>query len=269
MIRIGAALLAAAFFCVPAFSQELSEEQQGEADRFALNNSLFVLQHEIGHLFVAEFGLPVLGKEEDAADILASLLFLWQETEEADQTLIDAADGWYLTDQSRGEDAAFEGADFYDEHSLDLQRSYQIVCLMVGAAPDVFGEVATEYEIDEERQETCSTDYDQSASSWDAVLAEHRAEEGKAGETITVRYEDPDGAHEGVAELLKGSQFLETAAENVSTGYVLPRPLTFRATMCDEPNAFYDYDEAEVVFCYEMTQLYLDLIGPELLASPE
>ena len=54
--------------------QELTEDQQLIATEFALNNGLFVLQHEIGHLFVAEFELPVLGKEEDAADSLAALV---------------------------------------------------------------------------------------------------------------------------------------------------------------------------------------------------
>ena len=31
---------------------------------------------------------------------------------------------------------------YYDEHGLDWQRAYQIVCLMVGSNPDQFGQLA-------------------------------------------------------------------------------------------------------------------------------
>ena len=97
-----AAFAVAAAIAAPAAAQELTEEQQAIAVEFALNNSIFVLQHEIGHLFVGEFNLPVLGKEEDAADSLASVMLLSQENETSDQALRDAADGWYLSEYSQG-----------------------------------------------------------------------------------------------------------------------------------------------------------------------
>lgn len=255
--------IALAFAASPALSQELTEEQQQIATEFALNNSTFVIQHEIGHLFVGEFGLPVLGKEEDAADSLAALFLLNQQTEEANQALIDSADGWYLMEYSSGAEE-YEAADFYDEHSLSIQRAYQVVCFMVGADPEAFTEVADEYEIDEERQESCGFDYESAANSWAGLLEPN---EGGGGGSIQVIYEAADEDYADIEQLLKDVQFLETAASDIEQGYNLPRDLTFKAAMCGEENAYYSYDEAGITFCYEMVGLFFRLIEDDMLAA--
>ena len=129
-IRLAAlvgALLGVAGACL---AQELTEEQREEAIAFAEANTTFVLLHEVGHMLVDQFEIPILGREEDAVDNLATLLLLWQETDEADNALIDAAYGWFLSDAS--ETADFQASDFYDEHRLDLQRGYSIICKMIG-----------------------------------------------------------------------------------------------------------------------------------------
>lgn len=252
----------------PAIAQDtprLTEEQQALAVEFALNNSTFVLQHEIGHLFVGEFDLPVLGKEEDAADSLASVMLLSQENDSSNQALRDAADGWYLSEYAKGDQ--YEDSDFYDEHSLDLQRSFAVVCLMVGAKPDLFGEVADEYEIDPERQERCQFDYQQAVNSWVQLLAPREVKDGKFGASINFTYE-PDPDFKDIADYLQQQQFLETAAQNVVNNYVLPRDIKFVAKVCGEPNAFYNEPEAQVTFCYEMFVLFFNLLQDDLLANP-
>lgn len=254
------ALLAAA----PVHAQELTEEQQLTATEFAINNSIFVLQHEIGHLFVAEFELPVLGKEEDAADSLATLFLLNQQTEESNQALIDAADGWYLAEYDNTAEE-YEAADFYDEHSLSIQRAYQVVCFMVGADPETFAEVAAEYEIDEERQESCGFDYESAANSWAGLLEPN---EGGGGGRIEVIYEPADEDYADIEQLLRDVNFLETAAASVEEGYTLPRDLTFKAAMCGEENAYYSYDEGGITFCYEMVAFFFRIIEDDMLANP-
>jgi hypothetical protein len=257
------ALAAALALAAPAAGQELTEEQQLIATEFALSNSTFVLQHEIGHLFVAEFELPVLGKEEDAADSLATLFLLNQQSEEGNQALIDSADGWYLMEFS---DAAeeYEAADFYDEHSLSIQRAYQVVCLMVGADSETFSDVATEYEIDVERQESCGFDYEQAANSWAGLLEPY---EGGGGGSIEVTYEPADDDYADIEQLLKDVSFLETAAGDLEQNYNLPRDLTFKAAMCGEENAYYAYEEGGITFCYEMVALFFRLIEDDILAN--
>jgi hypothetical protein len=261
-----AAFVAAALCAAPVAAQELTEEQQAIAVEFSLNNSIFFLQHEIGHLYIGEFDLPVLGKEEDAADSLASIMLLSQENDTANQALKDAADGWYLSEYAKGDQ--YEDSDFYDEHSLDLQRSYAVVCLMVGAKPDVFGEVAQEYELDADRQELCQRDYQQAVSSWVQLLDPHVVKDGKPGASINFKYEaDPD--FQDISDYLQQEKFLETAAQGIVNNYVLPRELSFVAKRCDEPNAFYNESEAQVTFCYETFVMFFNLIQDDMLANPE
>ncbi|MFY8102162.1 MAG: DUF4344 domain-containing metallopeptidase, partial [Allorhizobium sp.] len=47
-------------------AEELTEEQVQEGQQFVINNAIFILFHEAGHMLVSEFNLPVLGREEDA-----------------------------------------------------------------------------------------------------------------------------------------------------------------------------------------------------------
>jgi hypothetical protein len=247
----------------PASAQELTEEQQVLATEFAFNNSLFVLYHEIGHLFVGEFELPVLGKEEDAADSLASVMLLAQETDESSQALVDAADGWYLTEFS-SEAETYESADFYDEHSLSIQRAYQTVCLMVGADPETFGEVADEFDIDSDRQGSCAFDYQQAATSWASLLEPY---EGSEGAAIAAIYEPTDEDYADIAQFLQDAEFLEGAAAWITDNYALPREVTFRAMQCGEENAYYSYDDAEVTFCYELLPFFFSLLEQNMLSE--
>lgn len=257
-----AATLLAAVLSAPALGQDLTDEQIGIATAFALNNSIFVLQHEIGHLLIAEFELPVLGKEEDAADSMASVTLLGRGTEDADAALVDSADGWLLSENSKaGEE--YEDADFYDEHSLDIQRSYQIVCYMVGANPDAFGDVAEAYQMDADRQESCGFDYQQATDSWGGLLEPHKGSGGK----IEVTYEAASEDFADIEQLLKDAQLLETAATEIETTYDLPRDLKFTAKECGEENAFYSYEDEGITFCYEMTAFFFDLAAQDLTSA--
>lgn len=254
-------LLGAAF--APAFAQDLTDEQYDEAVEFAQNNTRFVLYHEFGHLLIAQFGLPILGKEEDAADNIASVILLGERDEEYDNILFDAADGWYLSDISNTED--FEEADFYDSHSLDIQRSYQIVCLMAGQSMETFGEFAAEYGLDEDRIDLCAADYEQLEQSW-AVMTESFIDPMRGeGYTATIVYDEPNAETELSAALVKESGMMEELQQRFADN--LPEETTFRATSCDEQNAYYDPEKSEIVMCYELTDLFLDLVIEDILAE--
>ncbi|MCF4098099.1 DUF4344 domain-containing metallopeptidase [Maritalea mediterranea] len=247
----------------PAHAQDLSDEQYDEAIRFAQNNTIFVLYHEFGHLAISQFGLPILGKEEDAADNIASVILLSERKEEFDNILIDAADGWYLSDLSNTSD--FVESDFYGSHSLDIQRSYQIVCLMAGQSLETFGEFAAEYGLDEDRIDLCGVDYEQLERSW-AVMTEAFIDplRGK-GHTARIVYDEPTAETELSATIIKQSGMMEELQQRFAE--TLPEATTFRATSCDEQNAFYDPENVEIVMCYELTDLFLDLVIEDMLAE--
>src|SRR5258707_2591823 len=118
----------------------LSQQQQTDMIEFVVGNMLFVGFHELGHGIIHELGLPLLGKEEDAADSFATIALINIGTDFSNQVLVQAARGWFLMDRrdrSQGDMLAF-----YDEHGLDKQRPFQIVCFLVGWDEDRFKELA-------------------------------------------------------------------------------------------------------------------------------
>lgn len=236
-----------------------------DAMTFALHDAAFTIYHEIGHLLVGELGLPVLGKEEDAVDAWATIWMLeFDEDEDSYDALIDAADGWYFN-AVKSTGSGIDDLSYSSDHSLDIQRAYAMVCFMVGKDPEVFGETADIYEIGKDRQEDCAYTYEQAMVSWMSLLEPHLLEDDARPSKIKVIYEDA-GEYDNVAEALKAYGIIDYAAEVVSQSFALPRPVTFRATQCGEPNAFYSPSDGEVIYCYELGEymyaMYLyDIMG--------
>jgi putative metallopeptidase DUF4344 len=54
----------------------LTEQQRIARVEFVAGNTLVLLLHELGHVLISEMRLPVLGREEDAADTYAALRML-------------------------------------------------------------------------------------------------------------------------------------------------------------------------------------------------
>jgi hypothetical protein len=135
----------------------LSDDHRKGITRFVAGNMLFVLLHELGHTLITEMGLPVLGREEDAADSFASAAMLGMKNDFSERVLTEAARGWFLSD--RRDQAENAPLAYFDEHSLSRQRAYQVVCYMVGSDPEKFGQLAEETQMPEARQETCQGDF--------------------------------------------------------------------------------------------------------------
>ncbi|MCZ4346097.1 DUF4344 domain-containing metallopeptidase [Devosia neptuniae] len=263
-ILTAATLLLAAGLSLPVHAQEVSEDDAAWAMDFAMHDAVFTMYHEIGHMLVGELGLPVLGKEEDAADSLATILLLTDEDDDdAYEALIDSADGWYFNAvNSTG--SGVDDFSYYDEHSLDIQRAYAMVCMMVGKDPDAFAETADEYGLEAEQQENCAYTFDQAITSWAVVLEQHEVTDARGAE-ISVVYEEA-GDFTEFANELEARQVLERAADLIMASYVLPGPVTFRATQCGQANAFYSPGDSEVIYCYELAEemfrLYINDILP-------
>ena len=248
-----------------AKAQELDEPVLAEAMDFAMHDALFTMYHEIGHMLVGELGLPVLGKEEDAVDALATI---WLLTDDEDMdswnALIDAADGWYFN-AVKSTGSGVEEFSYSSDHSLDIQRAYNMVCLMVGAMPEEFTETADTYEIGSDRQESCAYTYGQAEQSWSTLLEPFKVQD-EQGAPIEVIYEDA-GEYEMFAEELKSRALLEYAANLVMNRYALPNPVTFRAMQCGEANAYYSPSESEVIYCYELAEDLFNLYAIDIVGS--
>jgi hypothetical protein len=147
----------------PRFRQQLME--------FVAGNMLFVVLHEMGHAAVSEFDIPVLGKDEDAADSFAATRLIKIGTEFSDEVVVNTAKGWFMA--NRRDEKEGDTVPYYDEHGLDLQRAYQFVCFLVGSDEDKFKKLADETKLPKERQDSCKGEYTRASKAWAAVLKPH------------------------------------------------------------------------------------------------
>jgi hypothetical protein len=144
---------------------EASERELGE--RIGAVNS-FILEHEFGHALIANYDLPVLGKEEDAADAIATALLLKAE---GGAGYAAAAAAFWADFSGRQEPPAI--ADYADAHSLDLQRAFDIMCWVAGSSRRSYREVAELEVLPPERLETCPQEYEQVVDSITQELEPH------------------------------------------------------------------------------------------------
>jgi hypothetical protein len=263
-IRLVVLILAVILGMGAASAQPTSKAQRISINRFAANNSLFVLYHEIGHMLVHQLNLPVLGKEEDAADNMATWTLLRKGTPEADQALADAAYGWLLSGTAYNSE--IEDVDLYGNHSLDRQRAFQIVCLMVGSNASTFRPIANQYAIDHDRQDSCADDYYTLNRSLEGLLGTRASKNGR-GTKVTVTYQDASGNLKAAASAFRASGVFDQVADEIRTHYTISTPLQFNAKRCGEANAFYDPDTDEVIFCYELMQDFIDLYSADIPAD--
>ncbi|HEX7317369.1 MAG TPA: DUF4344 domain-containing metallopeptidase [Pyrinomonadaceae bacterium] len=129
------------------------------------NATTFVFFHELGHALVDAYDLPITGREEDAVDQL-SVLLLADGTEEGEQMVLDAAVSF--SKQANGELDEFA---FADEHSLDQQRYYNIICLLYGRNEEKFASLVTDGTLPQPRAERCSDEFARVDKAWDSLLA--------------------------------------------------------------------------------------------------
>src|ERR1041385_4400825 len=189
----------------PRYNRGKTAEQIKDGVEFVTGNVLFVLAHETGHALISVFDLPVLGREEDAADSLATIVSLKMANSFADRVVVNAARGWFLSDQRDRKEGS--PTPFYDEHGLDLQRAYTNVCLLVGGEPSKFMALANEVKLPEERQKTCHFDYSNASYSWKQVLTPYMRKPDDPKTKIEVNYGEP-GEFATIAALGRNLQLL-------------------------------------------------------------
>ena len=141
-----------------------------DVDTATLDVLAHTLIHEFAHAFIFMHEIPVVGREEDAADALATVL-LTEYFESGAEIAISAADMFDLESEDRQE---FEEADFWDEHSLDSQRYYSTLCHVYGSNPEAFEHIPKELGFDTERAELCIFEFESIAKSWFTLLQPYK-----------------------------------------------------------------------------------------------
>jgi hypothetical protein len=129
----------------------------------------FILVHEFGHALIDLYQLPVLGKEEDAADALAAV-FMTRFVTNGSQYAFDAAK---FFDALSARQRNLAPSDYWDAHSLDKQRAYSIVCWIAGANSNDFNVIEKAGILSPSRLQSCPSEYQQRVRSWLTLLKPH------------------------------------------------------------------------------------------------
>lgn len=263
VVGFGAVLATLALLAqAPASAQD--EERPLDERDWVLGNVLTVLLHEVGHGLVALWALPVLGREEDAADSFSITYLLDtiaddaslgpEKIEQLDDALFVTAGAWLA--YAEGNDLA-DTSLYAVEHSLDMQRFFAHMCLLVGREPDVYGSWLEDFDIEPEALdlERCEETALLQAEDWRYLLEVERDEswkdQGSRGLTLIIE-PGKTKAHRRYEAWLKDWPWLRYFEQRLEGDLKLPEPLTIRFDACDEANAFYDHEEREILMCYEL-----------------
>ena len=223
-------------------------------DQFVAGTLRFVMLHEMGHGLVDLYQIPVLGREEDAADRFAT----WWLSPDGERNGADAiaAIEWWL---ASGEQSSLsrEQLHWWDEHGVDEQRGYQIACLLYGADPQTMGPLAARLKIPLDRRETCIPEAARNAASWAAHLRGQAAQlpQQLDGFLVPVTYVQPKTlATQTGAARARQLQLLEELQSLLRQFKFPPGKSVVRLVGqdCGRVNAFWSPRDRAVVLCYEL-----------------
>ena len=128
--------------------------------------------HEFGHALFDMLRLPVLGREEDAADQVSAYIMLQLGKVEA-RRLIRGVAYAYKT-EAEAATAPPAMTHFADVHGTPAQRFYNVVCMAYGADAHLLGDnVVEKGYLPKERAEDCENEYRQAAYAYEKLIGPH------------------------------------------------------------------------------------------------
>jgi Putative metallopeptidase len=143
-----------------------------------IGGTISVILHELGHFLFDVQELPLFGREEDAADQIAALIMLQFGTNVALTTIKGTYNVWHDFNartllETKGRVVASQEA---DEHSIDIQRAYNFLCMAFGKDPAAFQELADRW-LPRVRKSSCASEYRQAARAFKVTVSPDLDEE--------------------------------------------------------------------------------------------
>ncbi|MDD4990181.1 MAG: DUF4344 domain-containing metallopeptidase [Candidatus Pacebacteria bacterium] len=149
-------------------------KSESELDKAVTDATLFILFHELGHGLIDIYDLTYSGKEEDVVDQLSTIVLV-NSGEDGARAAITGANLFYIT-SSQIDAGSYP---FWDEHSLNQQRYYNILCWVYGSNPQKYNDFVGVYGLPEERAVRCQREYEKMSEFWDVAIDPYVKEEIK------------------------------------------------------------------------------------------
>ena len=126
--------------------------------------------HEFAHALFDYHDIPVLGREEDAADQLSAYTYLQLGEDEAYRLIMGTVFAYML----KIEDAdAPTMEEFADEHSTSEQRAFNLSCMAYGKDPELFEDVIALVGMPQERIDICEEEYELFTLAYEKLISPH------------------------------------------------------------------------------------------------
>jgi len=119
--------------------------------------TLETVLHEIGHAVFDYLDIPLLGREEDAADQFAAYILLQFDKQSAQRLIAGTAYAYYREASL----PSLKKYPFADEHGLPAQRFYNVLCMAYGSDMKTFAGLVSNGVLPKERAEYCEGEYEQ------------------------------------------------------------------------------------------------------------
>jgi putative metallopeptidase DUF4344 len=122
---------------------------------------LFVVAHEIGHALFELYGVPVFGREEDAADQFAAYFMLHLGKDRARGLIGGAAYAYheYIKGFKDNPDVRVPLVAFSSTHGSPEERFYNLLCIAYGADPTLFADVVEDGFLPKTRARNCRYEF--------------------------------------------------------------------------------------------------------------
>jgi putative metallopeptidase DUF4344 len=124
-------------------------------DEVVVGSYAGVVLHEAGHAVFDMLDVPVFGREEDAADEIATFIALQFNKDVARTVTRGYAYFWSVLGNPK------EWKEYSDEHGTSAQRFYNTLCLGYGGDPQTFKEFVDKGWLPKERAANCVAEYQQ------------------------------------------------------------------------------------------------------------
>jgi putative metallopeptidase DUF4344 len=131
-----------------------------------------VFLHEVGHAVFDLLEVPLLGREEDAADLFSAYIQLQIGKQEARILILGIA---FLGQREMQEAMAksLELKDYANEHGLPAQRYFNVLCMAYGFDKELFADAISHWHLPPERAEGCEDEYAEFDYAFETLIAPH------------------------------------------------------------------------------------------------
>lgn len=133
--------------------------------------ALDLFLHEFGHALIDILKIPVLGREEDAADFISTYIMLQFTPRDAYSFISGTA--FVSRVEARRAKLKPSPELFARQHGLPQQRYFNLLCLAYGADPKLFAQVRSIGRLPEGRAEGCQEEYAQLQHAFRMLLRPH------------------------------------------------------------------------------------------------